>query len=419
MKRLLKIVGYLVLVMVVLVGVRHLVGYAVQEDPAPVLEAEKALRARADRIHQEAIVVDGHNDILLWVDRAGFDLGMDGGEPDDRSPLIASAVPVKWFTDMPRGEDAKTNTDLTRLETGGVNAQFFAVYESCKIPYREAKEQALSRIRRLREHESRYSDQMEIATTVGDINRISAQGKLAALMGMEGGHMIDDSIANLAMFHKLGVRYMTLTHACSLKWADSATDKPVANGLSDFGKSVVKEMNRLGMIVDISHVSDKTFWDALQVSKAPIVATHSNARALCDSPRNLTDDMIRAIKKNNGLIGVTFLQGYVDEERKSIVKNILNWYWFWNPKQPGTPISKLVDHIDHIVELAGIDHVGIGSDFDGAPFFLDGLENVDQIPNLTYALLKRGYSEAEIKKILGGNFLRVMADVQEIAVQND
>ncbi len=415
MKRISKLIAVVFLLIILLIGIRSVVGVLVQDSPGPISEAEKRIRARADRIHSEAIFVDGHNDILLWVNKAGFDLGMNGGEPDDRSPMIYSAPPFKWFSDMPRGEEAKTNSDLARFEKGGVDAQFFAVYESCKVPPKVAKESALGRIGSLRDHERRYSDRMEIATTVEDIRRISSQGKLAALMGMEGGHMIDNDLGNLAMFHDLGVRYMTLTHACSLKWADSATDKPVANGLSDFGESIVKEMNRLGMIVDLSHVSDKTFWDAIRVSKAPVIATHSNARALCDSPRNLTDDMIRAIKEKNGLVGVTFLQGYVDPERISIAKNVLKWYWFWNPRQPGTPISKLIDHIDHIVEIAGIDHVGIGSDFDGAPFFLDGLENVDQMSNLTYALVERGYPEADIKKILGGNFLRVMADVQKVA----
>ncbi len=415
MKRIIKYLRLLLLLIIVLIGLRYAVGYVVETAPGHVSEDGKQLRTRSDRIHREAIVIDGHNDILLWVRKAGFDLGMNGGEPDDRLPMFYMAPPLKWFSEMPYGESARTNSDLARFKKGGLDAQFFAVYESCKTPPDKAREEALGRIKSLQDQERRYSDQMEIATTVEDVRRISSQGKLAALMGMEGGHMINDNLSNLAMFHRLGVRYMTLTHSCSLSWADSATDEPISNGLSEFGKSVVKEMNRLGLIVDVSHVSDETFWDVIRTSKAPVIASHSNARALCNSPRNLTDKMIRAVKKSNGMIGVTFLQGYVDSERMSIFKNVLKWYWFWNPRQPDTPISKLVDHIDHIVRIAGIDYVGIGSDFDGAPFFLNGLENVDEFPNLTFALLKRGYSEADIKKILGENFLRVMADVQKVA----
>ncbi len=415
MKRVLKFFICCALFLIIIIGIRIVVGFAVRDVPAVLSAEEEQLLLRADKIHRDAIVVDGHNDILLWVKNSGFDLGMNGGEPGDRSALLYSVPPLKWLPNGPYGETAGTNSDLDRFEKGGLDAQFFAVYESCQTPPDKAKEQALNRIKNLQEHERRYADRMEIATTVSDIRRISAQGKLAALMGVEGGHMIDGDLNNLSMFHGLGVRYMTLTHACSLSWADSATDKPVANGLSEFGKKVVREMNRLGMIVDLSHVSDKTFRDAVQTSNAPVIASHSNARTICNNPRNLTDKMIRAVKESNGMIGVTFLQGYVDPDRQSVAKNLLGWYWFWNPRQPGTPISKLVDHIDHIVGIAGIDHVGIGSDFDGAPFFLDGLENVDQFPNLTFELLKRGYSEADIKKILGGNFLRVMEEVQEVA----
>lgn len=417
MLRFLKFLSYSALAVTGVIGVRIIVGLIIVDSPAVMDSRDKELLARAERIHREAIVVDGHNDILLWVKKSGFDMGMNGGEPGDRSPIFYTVPPLKWLPNKPTGEAVRTNSDLARFKKGGLDAQFFAIYESCKTPSNIAKKEALGRIRSLRDHEKRYSDQMEIATTADDVRRIKSHGKLAALMGIEGGHIIDNDLENLSMFYNLGVRYMTLTHACSLSWADSATDEPAANGLSEFGKSVVREMNRLGMIVDISHVSDKAFWDAMSVSKAPVIASHSNARALCDHPRNMTDEMIRAVKEKNGLIGVTFLQGYVDPERKNVYKSALNWYWFWNPKQPGTPLSKLVDHIDHIVKIAGIDHVGIGSDFDGAPFFLDGLKNVDDFPNLTFLLLKRGYSEEDIKKILGGNFLRVMKDVQKAALR--
>jgi membrane dipeptidase len=224
----------------------------------------------------------------------------------------------------------------------------------------------------------------------------------------EGGHVIEDDLENLRQYHKLGVRCMTLTHNYSLDWADSATDEPVANGLSEFGMQVVKEMNRLGIIVDVSHVSDQTFWDVIETSEAPIIASHSNARALADIARNMTDDMIRAVGRKNGVVGINFMVNYLDPDKTSMYKTGSGWHWFWHPRHPETPMSKVVDHINH---------VSISSDFDGSPFLPEDLQDVGEFPNLTVELLRRGYSDEDIRNILGDNLLRVLADVERVAAR--
>jgi membrane dipeptidase len=279
-----------------------------------------------------------------------------------------------------------------------------------------------------------------MAYTAEDIRRIAARGKIAALMGIEGGHAIEDSLATLRMFYKLGVRYMTLTHTNTNDWADSSGDINNANvahhqGLTDFGRAVVREMNRLGMMVDISHVADKTFYDVIATTRAPIIASHSSARALADHPRNMTDDMLRAVAKNGGVVMVNFFDLFIDPRKAELAKQakikreelrrqfpddeqrvsaeLEKWLAANNPGP--TPLSMLIDHIDHIVKVAGIDHVGLGSDFDGDITPPQGLEDISKLPNITYELMKRGYSDADIKKVLGENFLRVMSEVERAA----
>jgi membrane dipeptidase len=263
-------------------------------------------------------------------------------------------------------------------------------------------------------------------------------------MGIEGGHAIEDSLHALDMFYKLGVRYMTLTHTNTNDWADSSgdiTDSKVAhhNGLTDFGRDVVREMNRVGMMADISHVADKTFYDVIEASRAPIIASHSSARALADHPRNMTDDMLKAMGKNGGVVMVNFYDGFLDPAKAGVARRAqemqekLSKQYPGDPKRveeelekwraansPGrTPLSLLIDHIDHIAKVAGIDHVGLGSDFDGVPFtgLPEGMEDISKLPNITYELMKRGYPDGDIKKVLGENFLRVMAEVERVAAE--
>jgi membrane dipeptidase len=277
------------------------------------------------------------------------------------------------------------------------------------------------------------------ATSTADIRRAKASGKIAALMGIEGGHAIEDSLMALRDFYRLGVRYMTLTHNNTNNWADACCDAGKHKGLSDFGKEVVREMNRIGMLVDISHVSDETMSDVLDVSQAPVIASHSSARALGDRPRNIPDDLLKRIARNGGVVMVNFSPGFIDknvitatserterlkpqmdelaakykddpvrlaeERRKVLAANPL----------PSTPLSVLIDHFDHIARVAGIDHVGIGSDFDGVPSLPTDMEDISKLPNITYELLKRGYSEQDIRKILGGNFMRVFARAERFA----
>ncbi|HEY0728607.1 MAG TPA: membrane dipeptidase, partial [Pyrinomonadaceae bacterium] len=279
-----------------------------------------------------------------------------------------------------------------------------------------------------------------IATSVADIRRAKRLNKVACLMGIEGGHAIEDSLPTLREFYRLGVRYMTLTWNNTNNWADANRPPQRHDGLNDFGREVVREMNRLGMLVDVSHVSDETMSDALDVSKAPIIASHSSARALSDVSRNIPDDLLRRIAKNGGVVNVNFYSMFVDaktvrpqsierDRRLKAQQDALDEKYKNDPERlaeesdkleqanplPPLPISKLIDHIDHIVKVAGIDHVGIGADFDGANDMPEGAKDVSMLPNITYELLKRGYSERDIHKILGGNMLRAFAEAERVS----
>jgi membrane dipeptidase len=351
-----------------------------------------------------------------------------------------------------RGDDAnaklKTHTDLRRMKAGGLGAEFFAVYVGKEFVNKSPAEgggaarRALDVIDSVKEQIRRHPESLEAASTAGDIRRIVRSGKIAALMGIEGGHAIEDSLGALRMFYKLGVRYMTLTHTNTNDWADSEGDlnnPNVAhhNGLTDFGREVVREMNRIGMMVDISHVADKTFFDVIAATRAPVIASHSSARAIANHPRNMSDEMLRAVAKNGGVVMVNFYDGFLDPRKAELAlrsramedelkekypgdgKRVQEEIDAWRKaNDPGkTPLSVLIDHIDHIAKVAGVDHVGIGSDFDGVPFtgLPEGMEDISKLPNLTYELMKRGYSDADIKKVLGENLLRVMAQVERVA----
>jgi membrane dipeptidase len=286
----------------------------------------------------------------------------------------------------------------------------------------------------------RHPRDLMFATSVADIRRAKRTNKIAALMGIEGGHAIEDSLPTLREFYRLGVRYLTLTWNNTNNWADAGRGEKKHGGLSDYGREVVREMNRLGMLVDVSHVSDETMSDALDVSKAPIIASHSSARALSNVPRNISDDLLKRIAKNGGVVQVNFYSVFVDEKtvapqsaerdkRLQAQQDAINQKYKDDPERlaeesdkleaanplPPLPISKLIDHIDYIVKVAGIDHVGIGADFDGANDMPEGARDVSMLPNITYELLKRGYSERDIRKILGENFLRVFAEAERVA----
>jgi Zn-dependent dipeptidase, microsomal dipeptidase homolog len=390
---------------------------------------DAAMRARAERLHREAIVIDTHNDITSPLIDDGFDLAASGIEP---------------------GGKLKTHTDIRRMKEGGLDAEFFAVYVGKEYVNKKPSEgggaarRALDIIDAVNEQVRRHPETFEAASTADDIRRIAKKGKIAALMGIEGGHAIEDSLRTLRVFYKLGVRYMTLTHTNTNDWADSSGDVSDPNvkhhnGLTDFGREVVREMNRIGMMIDISHVADKTFYDAVEASRAPIIASHSSARALANHPRNMDDDMLRAIGKNGGVVMVNFYDGFLDQRKvdfnkranarqeelkkqfpddaKRVEEELKKWSETNAPAK--TPLSVLIEHIDHIAKVAGIDHVGIGSDFDGVPFtgVPEGMEDISRLPNITIELMKRGYSDADIKKVLGENFLRVMSRVERVAAE--
>jgi membrane dipeptidase len=376
-------------------------------------EAKVADRQRAAAIHERAILVDGHND-LPWRLRSEFDSDFD------RFDLAA------------RHDDG--HTDIPRLSEGGVDAQFFAAYVPSEYTGRSPARVALEQIDLIRRMADRYPD-LEMAYTADDVRRIADSGKIAVLVGIEGGHTIEGSLAVLRMFYALGARYMTLTHASTSDWADAATDEARHGGLSEFGEQVVREMNRLGMLVDISHVSAETMDDVLRVSRAPVVASHSGARAINDHPRNVPDSVLRRIAENGGVVMVNFYSGFVVPEAADIVREMFDvvrelrarygdddaavdsaWR-AWSAEHPiprGT-VGDLVDHIDHIVRLAGIDNVGLGSDFDGISVSPEGLEDVSRFPAITEELLRRGYGEEEVAKVLGGNVLRAMAEAERVA----
>ena len=358
--------------------------------------------ADVKRIHSSTLLIDTHNDITSRTVE-GYDIGKAKNDG---------------------------HTNVTSLKEGGVGGQFFAVYVAAQyVKGNHAAQRTLEMIDTVR-HDiiDRYPNDFALATTADDIERIHQQGKIAALMGIEGGHAIEDSLRLLRDYYALGIRYMTLTHSNTNSWADSSgdVDKPgVAhhNGLTDFGKQVVREMNRLGMMIDISHVADKTFWDALNTSAAPIIASHSSFRALCDVPRNMTDEMIAALGKKGGVIQINFNCGFLSEKSAAAAKLVKPSTLpgvrgedadiaEYKKKVPPASLADVVAHIDHAVKVGGIDAVGIGSDFDGVSCTPTGLEDVSKFPNLTRALLEKGYSAGDVRKIYSGNTLRVMRAVE-------
>jgi membrane dipeptidase len=360
-------------------------------------------------------VVDGHND-LPWAlrERSGYDLDA---------------------CDIAADQTGRLHTDLARLRAGGVGAQFWSVYVPSELQGDHAVSATLEQIDCVRALAARYPDHLRIALTADDMEAARADGRIASLMGAEGGHSIDNSLATLRALYALGVRYMTLTHNDNVPWADSATDEPAAHGLTRFGEEVVREMNRLGMLVDLSHVAADTMRDALRVSRAPVIFSHSSSRAVCDHPRNIPDDVLASLAANGGVAMATFVPKFVlpeaiewtraaDEHLRAKgfhpfdtaaeAAEARREFEAANPRPIATPAT-VADHLDHMREVAGIDHIGIGGDFDGTPFTPDGLSDVSAYPNLIAELLGRGWSEADLAKLTWSNAVRVLRAAEDTA----
>jgi membrane dipeptidase len=372
---------------------------------------------KARKLHFSSIVVDTHDDTTQLMLDAKFDLSA-------RQP--------------------KGSIDIPRMREGGLGAIFFSIWIPSKVTGPTAVQKALQQIDAVREQARKRPKDLVLATTAEQIRQAHKNGKIAALMGVEGGHMINSDLGVLREYAALGVRYMTLTHSGNDEWADSSTDKAVHSGLTDFGKNVVREMNRLGVMVDISHVSDKTFYDALEVSRAPLLASHSSCRAICDAPRNMSDQMMKDLAAKGGVIQINYHVGFLSQEFRNAEKgdpkineaiaeevtkrcgsdgnegcmliegDRITREYVAKGVLPRVQYTKIIEHIDHAVRVAGIDHVGLGSDFDGAnmPY---GMEDASMLPKITEALLKKGYSDSDVKKILGENTLRLMTDVERVS----
>jgi len=391
-----------------------------------------AIRARVERVLTEMPVIDGHND-LPWEIRTRYH-----GDPTAVDLNADTAV-------LPIPNEAEEGsvplmTDIPRARRGHLGAQFWSVWIPTSITGPQAVETTLEQIDLVERMAAAYPQALEMAYTADDIIRIEHAGRIASLIGIEGGHQIDASLAVLRQMYALGARYMTLTHSTNTGWADSATDTPEHHGLTDFGRSVIREMNRLGMLVDLSHVSADTMRDALAVSTAPVIFSHSGARALVDHPRNVPDQVLRLVAENHGIVMVDFYPGYVSqaraewdadraaEEARENSPPFSGLYigqperaeaafarWLAAHPAPKVTVAMVADHVDHIARVAGIDCVGIGSDFDGLPSVPDGLEGVDTYPALFAELARRGWSDADLEKLAGGNLLRVMRAAEAVA----
>jgi membrane dipeptidase len=366
-------------------------------------------------------LIDGHND-LPWALRERA--RQDGGDVSQ----------VVFDLEAPAGTLNRLHTDLPRLAAGGIGAQFWSVYVPASLAGEAAVTAVLEQIDLARRMIARYPDSFGLALTADDVEQVFATGRVASLLGAEGGHAIAGSLGVLRMLYALGVRYLTLTHNANVGWADSATDEPQAGGLTGFGRDVVREMQRIGMIVDLSHVSPDTMRDVLDVAGAPVIFSHSSARALCDSPRNVPDDVLARLAGNGGVCMVTFVPGFVSQECASWTaglkaeaarrgldpRNIaqvlgIKDEWERAHSRPGSTLAQVADHIEHVREVAGVEHVGLGGDFDGTEQVTAGLEDVSTYPALFAELLRRGWSEADCAALAGGNLLRALRAAEAYA----
>jgi membrane dipeptidase len=370
---------------------------------------------RARKLHFSSIVLDTHDDTTQRFFSKAFDISK-------------------------RNSDG--SIDIPRMREGGMNAIFFSIWIDGRTMGPPAVQKALDQIDAVHEVVRKNSKDLVFCTTADEVRRAHKDGKIAALIGVEGGHMIGNDIRIVRIFGDLGVRYMTLSHFYNDEWADSSTDKPAHNGLTDYGKDIVREMNRQGIMVDISHVADKTFYDALEVSKAPLIASHSSCRAICDHPRDMTDDMIKALAAKGGVIQINYEMSFIDQAYKDASDklsggvvamfdqlkkecgdneeclqkkmNEMQKKAVAEGKLPHVGWQRIIDHIDHVVKLVGPDHVGLGSDFDGASM-PEGMEDASKLPKITEALMRKGYKDDDIRKILGGNLLRVMQQNEKVS----
>lgn len=355
-------------------------------------------------------VLDGHNDLAWALREAG---SLDPGQTD-----LSARVGF-------------THTDLPRLAAGGVGAQFWSVYVPAELQGDAAVATTLEQVDLVHQLIARYPAFLELALTAADVERITAAGKIASLLGAEGGHSIASSMATLRALYALGVRYMTLTHNRNVPWADSATDEPAHGGLTDFGREVVAEMQRLGMLVDLSHVSAGTMNDAIDAAEAPVIFSHSSARAICNHPRNVPDEVLSRLPRNGGVCMVTFVPTFVSQacrewdmgfaaemERRGLdyknlsSRELLKAEWTATHPRPNAALADVADHIEHVREVAGADHIGLGGDYDGTDLLPVGLEDVSCYPALFSELLSRGWSEADCGRLASGNILRVMRDAE-------
>ena len=387
---------------------------------APAFAAPSDIDARVARVLKATPLIDGHND---WAET-----------------LVARAGEARWTTDLTHLDPEKYDTDIARLHKGLVGGQFWSVYVPADLPGPQQVEATLDQIGLMQQIFARYPTVFEPAVTAADVRRIHAAGRIASLLGVEGGGQIDGSFAVLRAYRRLGASYLTLTHSRTIAWADSATDNPQHNGLTKFGEAVVHELNRLGMLVDLSHVSEATMRDALRVTKAPVIFSHSSARALDDHPRNVSDAVLALLAANGGVIMVNFAPSYISEQRRlweaarngeiasynappfgglfigqpDKAKAALTAWEAAHPK-PVVTLRQVADHIDHIAKVAGPDHVGLGGDMDGVAELPQGLDGVDTYPALLAELARRGWSDADLAKLAGGNVLRVMEGAERVA----
>jgi membrane dipeptidase len=376
--------------------------------------------ARIARVLKATPLIDGHND---WPEA-----------------LAEKAKDARWTMDLTHLDPAQYHTDISRMHAGGMGGQFWSVWVSADLPQVQQVKDTIDQIGLVHSLAARYPQHFQLVRTAAQLRAAHKAGRIGSLMGVEGGGQIDNSLAVLRAYRQLGASYLTLTHSRTIAWADSATDNPQHDGLTPFGEAVVHELNRLGMLVDLSHVSEATMLDALRVSKAPVMFSHSNARALCDTPRNVSDAVLKQVAANGGVVMVNFAAQYVSEARRvwgadrsaEIARNNAPPFgglyigdpdgaakaladWERAHPEPVATIAQVADHVDHIVKIAGIDHVGIGSDFDGVGDLPEGLSGVETYPALLAELMRRGWSDADIAKLAGENILRVMAAAEKTA----
>lgn len=388
----------------------------------PAAAQDEAARVRA--VLEATPLIDGHND-LPWQVASRW--GGDARQLDLTQDLTQL--------------EPRMHTDIARLRAGGVGGQFWSVYVPASMEGPEAAAQVMRQIDLVRELVRRHPDTFAMAYTADDIERAHREGRIASLIGMEGGNALDNSLGVLRSFYELGARYITLTHSANLDWADASTDTAVHDGLTPFGVAVVREMNRLGMLVDLSHVSEATMNDALDATRAPVIFSHSSAFALDDTPRNVPDAVLRRVTGNGGVVMVTFVPGFISQELRdwqaarvaeqsrlqasadqaqdhpeTEVEAGLRAWEAANPR-PAATLAQVADHIEHIRDVAGIDHVGIGGDFDGIESTVEGLDGVEDYPALLEELARRGWSDEDLAKLAGGNVLRVMRRVEAVATE--